>query len=89
MRIGDFRIVVGMPTGSDEFAWAEVKLDVTQEGNSLVPMIVVTVPVPTDGSLPMSEVHEIAKSQAVTILRGAAADLEASSLQALRTRQIL
>lgn len=89
MKIGEMRITVGKPTGSDEFVWAEVQLDVTQQGNSLAPLLLVTVPVPQDGSLPMSEVHEIARSQAVTILKGAVADLEASSLQDLQSRRLL
>jgi len=88
MKIGEMRITVGKPTGTGEFVWAEVQLEITQEGNSLAPLLLVTVPVPQDGSLPMSEVHEIARSQALTILKGAVADLEASSLQDLQSRRL-
>ena len=88
MKIGEMRITVGKPTGTGEFVWAEVQLEITQEGNSLAPLLLVTVPVPQDGSLPMSEVLETARTQAATILRAAADDLESSSLQELQSRHL-
>lgn len=88
MKISQMVITVGEPTGYEEFCWAEVRFNVTQEGNSLAPLVRVSVPASTDGSLPMSEVLETARTQAATILRAAADDLESSSLQELQSRHL-